>query len=807
MDKLNSTYVPHIKNQTRTANLILFTGAGFSAGARNILGSNLPLGNELKQKYWKLCYADDEFEEDSKLADLYDACLIKNRKELISTTRNLFSIKNKSLENWYRYYFKIPWLSAYTINIDNIEKIANGQFNITRQWTGISAASKYKSDLNLPNPQLIQLVHLNGCLEDLPDKVTFSTTQYSASRHTQNPWALKLSNDLLSHSIIFVGTNLDEPQLWYYLTLRGERGKRGLGELRPRSYLVTPKLSKSRITLLSSFNIAHISMTAESFATEVLSKFTHEDLCAGHEKIRQRSLSGKSSSQPQSIKNLDLTANLKTEFLLGEEPVWSDITSGRAIETELDKQFFLSINSELSKRNPRAILVSGPAGSGKTTSLMRVVIKLHAKGKNVYWIDRDIEISPYKIPSFLVSETEIDVLAIDDSDRYGQELSHLLTEISNKYPSILILFEMRSHFIDHCLVDTDFKGKNVLELVVPKLGNKDITYLIDALDKDNKLGKLKGQPRAKQISAFRDSAERELIVAMYEATTGLRFRDKIIDELSQLVEPARSIYILTAVANSRRFNLTKKEILLGVGECNNENMNEVDILCKRRLITHPRGNQKAYVCHHRTIGEFIQSAAHQQGLIYPAILGILRMSALSEKSNRMLKVFINHDLVYKLLDLNQAQQLYSELEDILNESHHFWLHRGSLEVEYGRLEYAENCLNQARNLAPKDPLVKNEWAYLLFKKAISMFRTLESPDLANEAENILVELIYENPKHPHPYHLLGSQGLLWSRCGIQSIEERRNYLQRIEKYVLKGTKEPHQIKKLKKFRKKSWKSI
>ena len=106
-----------------------------------------------------------------------------------------------------------------------------------------------------------------------------------------------------------------------------------------------------------------------------------------------------------------------------------------------------------------------------------------------------------------MSEEEIDVLAIDDSDVYGAQLSVLLSETSKVDSFPLILFEMRSHFIDRCLVSPYLVGMSLIELVVPRLANRDIERLIGVLDKEHRLGHLKGKTLNQQIAAFRDKAE------------------------------------------------------------------------------------------------------------------------------------------------------------------------------------------------------------------------------------------------------------------------------------------------------------
>ena len=610
----------------------------------------------------------------------------------------------------------------------------------------------------------------------------------------QDPWKLNISISLLSRSVIFVGTDLSEPSLWYYLSQRRQKGGKSQSELRPRSYLVTPSLAEPRKSLLNDFNIVHIPMTAEQFSGEVLSTIPNSTFDEGAKNLPRKNNSTNSQSSPLDLSKAEITPNIKTDFLLGQQPIWSDITCGRAIETKFDEKLEATVNDEIDKDQPKHLLITGPAGSGKTTSLMRLGIKLHAQGKKVFWIDRNIEISPHRILDFLFSEEKIDVLLIDDSDLYGPKLSDIVFDTcnSNSYP--LIILEMRSISIDHCLNKSRLGQLNPIEKVVPKLTDRDITRLISALDSDNKLGHLKGKSTAQQIAAFRDKnkANRELVVAMYEATTGLAFREKVVDELNQLESPAKTIYSIIAVANCRRFNLSKDELLLSINDVSNEVFNEIDRLLKRRILIRLSNNEIA--SRHRVISEIILNDLHTNGMMLPILLGLLRMAATkagnsrssSNKHARMIRTFINHDFIYKMLDLNQAQNLYADLEDYLRNSHHFWLHRGALEVEYGSINYAENYLAQARSLAESDPLVRNEWAYLLFKKANMIPTTLEAPLLADEAEKILIELIYEDKDHPHPYHVLGSQGLQWVSERINNRKEKAKYLEKLRKYLHKG---------------------
>ena len=86
---------------------------------------------------------------------------------------------------------------------------------------------------------------MNGTLIDVPDNITFARSQY-AQRIDNDPFYQQLLADLLSRPLVFIGSGLDEAPLWEHIVSRRTKGDRRNQELRPRSYLVTPTLNKSK---------------------------------------------------------------------------------------------------------------------------------------------------------------------------------------------------------------------------------------------------------------------------------------------------------------------------------------------------------------------------------------------------------------------------------------------------------------------------------------------------------------------------------------------------------------------------------
>ena len=179
------------------------------------------------------------------------------------------SVDANALPNWYQQIFSFPWFRCYTLNIDDLAAAADRAFDLPRRVRQVSATNPNAPTTGSNSPEVFEVIHLNGTLDDLPDHVTFSLTQFAERLSKPDPWYTRFVADLA----------------------------------------VNP--------------------------TE------------------------------------------ETEFLLGSEPIWADLQSGRAIRRDSDDHLWSGITSVLQKNTSNLIVVTGTAGSGKSTALMRVLPQAH----------------------------------------------------------------------------------------------------------------------------------------------------------------------------------------------------------------------------------------------------------------------------------------------------------------------------------------------------------------------------------------------------------------------------------------------
>lgn len=236
------------REELASGRVALFTGAGFSHGALDRRGRPLPTSDELARELWSLCFGDEPYDDESTLADLYDVATLRDPERLAAHLGERLRVGDAPLPRQHERFFRVPWRRIYTLNVDDLERVAERQ-------------------LRLPRP--LDVVHLNGDIDDDHRALTFSTLQYAARVDEIDPLYRQLGHELRQAPFVFVGTCLDEVPLWRHVQRHGERGT-GVQPHRPPSLLVTPHVARARRCLLEAFNVRWVAMTAEAFADEVL---------------------------------------------------------------------------------------------------------------------------------------------------------------------------------------------------------------------------------------------------------------------------------------------------------------------------------------------------------------------------------------------------------------------------------------------------------------------------------------------------------------------------------------------------------
>jgi energy-coupling factor transporter ATP-binding protein EcfA2 len=763
-----------LAGQLSRGELILFTGAGFSGDAHNADDQPIPGAPELRDALWHLAFPGESVDETAQLGEVFECAVRTTRNATRDLLRQRLTAAPTRLNPVYRTWFSMPWHRVYTVNLDDVADASGRQWKLPRRIVNHSALSD-------PLPaasQDLEVVHLNGRVRDYPN-VTFSPRQYAERVARPDPWYVTLANELVSHPVVFVGTQLNEPTFWYHLEMRRAKA-RGDREMRPGSYLVAPSITLPKRVILDELNITWIEADAASFATQVLATLDTEAK-QGLGALAEKSGIGKTVLIRRVSDLRTQRVSDHADYLMGREPRFDDLVDGYAVARDFES----GLPDQLLTGSSRVMAVTGTSGSGKSTTLMRIALTLQAAGHDVGWVDPVVLTSAERVRHVVRASTH-DVVVVDNIDRFGHDAPDLLKDLPVVGRPRFLLCSARGTLLERLGIDVVLRDIGAMLIDIPHLSDADIQRLIDALDQANRLGRLKGLGTAARVQEFRSHYNRQLLVAMIEATSGEKFDEKVRRECRDLEGDAALMYCAIGITTILGSWLTREEALVCAGLPSNEGLNQVQSLLNQHLVV--MAGVFGLRVRHSVVADLVvehfrsenQLAEPLRGLIFTLATKVGPRSHREQREARLLRSVMSHEWLLGKLPVLEARRVLADVEQILSWNYHYWLQRGSIEVEQGDLQLADNFLAQAESLAPADTRVRVELAYLALKRAAVSVDPGSRHSEAMAALDDLEEVIdLTGGRDRHPYDVMGRQGLRWVRAAGLPDDERGRVLGRL----------------------------
>lgn len=754
-----------IVNAIARGQAVLLTGAGFSRGLTDHDGEPLPLGPELAESIWPIAFRDEPFEAETPLSLVYAEALRTSPTLLRDQLDRLFKIDPGLVPARYQTWYSLPWHRIYTLNIDDGDEVIRDQSG----GRAMQIISALNTSPGVVDGDKLAVVHVNGRLGDFPD-LTFSQWDYADRTARTDTWYQEFVTDLTTRPVVVVGSVLDEPPLWHYLQLRGERGNNN--ELRPRSWLVSPKLDRGRKATLARLNFVHIAETEENFFETSIAPFAPGLVAAqrAEEVVRAEAalidVSEAVRAAPAGSPN----------YLLGTTPQWADVVNGYAANFEFDD----ALTAQIHAVTGGAIAVTGSAGSGKTTSLMKAAATFAARGNTVLWLGRESEVPMAQIRREAVNR-KADYLFIDDVDRFADQAPELLRSLSQESDSLVTVVAARSGRYVQLRYEDRLRVDATLDQA--RLTDSDATALLGQLSRGHRLGALLGLSVQQRIERITKHADRQLLVTLIEATSGERFQERVASECRSLQGAEVALYgaVCTAAWADNR-PLSRQDVLYAAGR--NYEPNEALVALRRLETAHLLvAEHSRYRTRHRVVAESAVDYFRSEGQLEHWIEDLLflvaghydRASVRRTRYGRILIRLLSHNNLKSFVGENSVvQRIYGTAEQWLADDPHFWLQRGSFETDFGDLVLAENFLRQARVLAPEDVQIDTAWALLLLKKALNDLQGPDAHSLVEEAFGLLKPIMRNTASNsPHTFAIFLNFGLRWLQEQRLGNEEQR----------------------------------
>ncbi len=549
--------------QIKSKNTILFLGSGASIGAISSRYPKIPDSQELAdiiaEKYLGTNYLNKTLAYVSELA-INESSLF----EFQSFIHDIFFSFNPS--DFHNKIPLFPWNHIFTTNYDLI--IERAYQSCGNRVQDIFSIYKNTPQTQIPRgDKTLQYLKLHGCINHINEvdcPLIFSPDQYISHKNNRDRLFTRFQELASDYPILFIGYSLGDIDIRYYL-----QQLELLKAAKPMSYLVAPSITPEEERLWSARRITCIKLTFSALLENLekqidetqrkLASFIIKTELPIFEKFVVDVNTIKPTDNLISFINndieyihRDITApntdpkSFYKGYFENWDPIIKNLDVKRSISDAILFEVFLD-DLEHSSEDMFFYLIKGNAGSGKSVLLRRIAFEA-ATDLNRLCIVYKNYVKPsfeelFELYSFV--KERIYVL-IDNISSVKLELIALFEKIrKNKLPITIIGCERINIWNTECKELNPFLNE---DYHVKYLTDKEINELIILLDKHKSLGVLEYKSADERIAALREKAGRELLVALYEATSSKPFEEIIYDEYVKISNPiAQSLYLTVAV--------------------------------------------------------------------------------------------------------------------------------------------------------------------------------------------------------------------------------------------------------------------
>ncbi len=541
----------------RNQRVILFLGAGTSMESKDQNGNSPPSGSKLRDLIGTKFFGKSLQEYD--LALLSEIAIQEHNETLV------FQYIKSILEPFEPSpaHFLIPtfrWRAIATTNYDVLIDSAYARCNyrlqtivpIVKDTDPIEELLQQKTD-----PLLFLKLH--GCLNHLYDHdipLVLSNEHYSRYNKHRKHLYNRLKSWAHESTFVFCGYKLADPHIRKIIYDLEEDGVK-----RPAWYLVAPNIADYESKFWASLNVHVIDATFGSFMASlnsnipiagrklVVAQETQSDPIRSHFIINEELPKSLKSALVNDLvhvhSSMEIEPQIPKRFYQGLDTGWGAIVQHLDIDRKPVADLLLdAVIDPHTTRIPQLFVFTGPAGSGKTIALKRAAWEAATSfGVIALWLTESGALSDEILSELHRLTGERIFIFVDRLSLRVDSVERILQSAKQKkLPLTIVGAERLNEWNVYC----EYLQQNwqPTELPIFNLSVPDIKVLLDLLTRHNALGLLADKPREEQIKAFEQRAERQLLVALHEATLGKQFEEIVYDEYRRVVpEQARQLYL------------------------------------------------------------------------------------------------------------------------------------------------------------------------------------------------------------------------------------------------------------------------
>lgn len=410
-------------------------------------------------------------------------------------------------------------------------------------------------------------------------------------------------------------------------------------------------------------------------------------------------------------------------------------------------------------------MITGRSGDGKSTILKRLAYEIAKKiGDHVLFAKSRAELDPEQLILLQKSCEKPLVLFIDNMSDRLQKVNQLISSFRSAKVEILIIGASRKS--DWFSVLNNFFTKPI-EFPIEKLSDEEIHGIIEKLKINDSLFALTDKTPEQRFEIFNQKSDRELIVAMCEATSGLSLAEIIANEYTSLKSQlAKKAYLHVCLIHQFRYRIPQS-LFLRVLQLDLMTVKQEVFNFTQDVIYTDEADGTDYLLRsrHAVIASVVSKYYFKDEVSKVEFLtSIFRDHVPSNPLEAsLIKMLYHHTTIKEMFESTETGvSCYEELE-IHVPDNAYLLQQKALFIAYHTNDYtaAKTTIKNAIRLNESSSVLHHTHGTILMREALEERDNDKSIYYLEEGKRILEQGVRRNANNVYNYHTLISTLIKW----------------------------------------------
>ena len=554
---------PRIIDQIKEGKAILFLGAGASYGCTSINGerkalTGAQLGVAISEKFLggkrsaeALAKIADYATSDSSVLDVQN--FIKQTFESIEP------------QEFHKLIPLFKWRAIVTTNYDRVVEKAYEQTQARIQNPLVIIQD---GDLRAIEDTInaVPIFKIHGCISRVADTnipLIIANEQYAKYQDGRSRLITAFKEMAKDHPVIFCGYEIADPHIAQIL-FSLENGFQD----RPSYAAINPRFDDLDKRYWGRFKMETVSATFEEFLTHIDQQIDSKSRLLGSVLNRPAGAMSrwlKTNAMPSHNLQAVIGGRLihvhhemlienpnPINFYRGDSATWAPIKSGYDFDRNITSQILANIQSP--NTEPKLVLIKGHAGAGKSVTLKRVAWELSGSNINAFCFFCDTSLKGVRdiLDELYELSGERIFIAVDNGLFDAVALNECYVAAKKKQIPVTFIVAVRTN--EWNSTNGTMKLIPAEEYSLGDLSHDEADMLCTLLDEHGCLGELKHLAHKERVDTLMSNHERQLLVALHEATLGADLRKILRDEYRN-ISPLEAQILYLDICSLHRLNV------------------------------------------------------------------------------------------------------------------------------------------------------------------------------------------------------------------------------------------------------------